>query len=72
MGRALLFGMISDLDIYRAAKMLIDQHGTDAALNAAGRADLLLMKVTPTVPRSGRRSSARSRSCSGTADLTRR
>ena len=34
--------MIPDLDIYRAAKLLIDQHGADAALNAAGRADQLL------------------------------
>ena len=34
--------MISDLDIYRAAKLLIDQQGEDAALNAAERADLLL------------------------------
>jgi hypothetical protein len=34
--------VISDLDIYRAAKLLIDQHGADAAVNAAGRADLLL------------------------------
>jgi hypothetical protein len=34
--------MTSDLDIYRAAKLLIDQHGDEAALCAAGRADLLL------------------------------
>ena len=34
--------MIPDLDIYRAAKLLIDQRGDGAALNAAGRADLLL------------------------------
>jgi hypothetical protein len=34
--------MISDPDIYRAAKMLIDQHGEDAAERAAQRADVLL------------------------------
>ena len=34
--------MIPDLDISRAAKQLVDQHGADAALNAAARADLLL------------------------------
>jgi hypothetical protein len=32
----------SDPDIYRAAKLLIDQHGADAGLRAAGRADQLL------------------------------
>src|SRR5258707_516763 len=40
--RCTLVGMIPDLDIYRAAKLLIDQHGAEVALNAAGRADLLL------------------------------
>jgi hypothetical protein len=34
--------MIPDLDIYGAAKLLVDQHGEDAALRAAGRADQLL------------------------------
>jgi hypothetical protein len=34
--------MTSDLDIYRAAKLLIDKHGDEAALCAAGRADQLL------------------------------
>jgi hypothetical protein len=34
--------MISDLDVYRATKLLIDQHGEDAATFAAGRTDLLL------------------------------
>ena len=33
--------MTSDLDIYRAAKLLIDPNGDEAALYAAGRADLL-------------------------------
>ena len=34
--------MTDDLDIYRAAKLVIDQHGDDAALYASGRADVLL------------------------------
>jgi len=32
----------SDPDIYRAAKLLIDQHGADAGQRAAERADQLL------------------------------
>lgn len=36
--------MTSDLDIYRSAKLLIDQHGEDARLEAAMRADKLLAK----------------------------
>ena len=34
--------VISDPDIFRAAKLLIDQHGKDAAIRAAQRADVLL------------------------------
>lgn len=34
--------MTSDLDIYRAAKELIKQHGEDALIHAAMRADELL------------------------------
>ena len=34
--------MIDDPDIFRAAKLLIDQHGADAPLRAAERADELL------------------------------
>ena len=34
--------MIDDPDIYRAATLLIDQHGEDAPLRAAQRADELL------------------------------
>ncbi len=34
--------MTSDLDIYRSAKLLIDQHGEDAATEAAMRADKML------------------------------
>ncbi len=34
--------MVCDLDIYRSAKLLVDQHGEDAGLEAAMRADKLL------------------------------
>jgi hypothetical protein len=34
--------MVSDPDIFCAAKLLIDQHGEDAPLRAAERADELL------------------------------
>ena len=34
--------MTSEIDIYRAAKLYIDQHGNDAAIQAAMRADALL------------------------------
>jgi len=34
--------LIPELDIYRAAKLLIDQHGEDAPIRAAERADELL------------------------------
>ncbi len=34
--------MVSDSDIYRSANLLIDQHGEDAARNAAMRDDALL------------------------------
>ena len=34
--------MTSDLDIYRSAKLLIDQHGDSAATEAAMRADEFL------------------------------
>lgn len=33
---------ITDPDIWRAAKLLVDQHGTDATLHAAQRADELM------------------------------
>ncbi len=36
--------MISDLDTYRAANVLIRQHGDDAVLEAAMRADAILEK----------------------------
>ncbi len=34
--------MISDLDIYRSAKLLVDQHGEDAPIFAAQQADRCL------------------------------
>jgi hypothetical protein len=34
--------VISDPDIFRAAMLLIDQHGEDASIRAAQRADGLL------------------------------
>ena len=34
--------MISDLDVWRAANLLIRQHGGNAELEAARRADLML------------------------------
>jgi hypothetical protein len=34
--------MTHDPDVFRAAKLLIDQHGEDAVLRAAQRADELL------------------------------
>ena len=36
--------MIPDLDIYRSANVLVTQHGQDAAINAAMRADAMLDK----------------------------
>ncbi len=36
--------MVSEIDIYRSAKLLIDQHGEDAGLEAAMRADAMLEK----------------------------
>ena len=35
-------GRISELDIYRAANLLIRQHGVDAEIEAARKADLIL------------------------------
>ncbi len=34
--------MIPDLDIYRSAKLLIEQHGADALIEAVLKADELL------------------------------
>ncbi len=34
--------MTSDIDIYRSAQVLVKQHGTDAPIEAAMRADAML------------------------------
>ncbi len=34
--------MVDDVDIYRSAKLLVDQHGDEAPIHAAMRADELL------------------------------
>ncbi len=36
--------MIPDLDIYRSANLLVKQHGQDAPIHAAMRADAMLDK----------------------------
>ncbi len=36
--------MISDLDIYRTAKLLVDKHGDEAPIHAAMKADAMLDK----------------------------
>ncbi len=36
-----MVAMASNIDIYRSAKLLIDQHGEDAGLEAAMRADAM-------------------------------
>ena len=36
--------MIPDLDIYRSAQVLVKQHGEDAPVHAAMRADAMLEK----------------------------
>ncbi len=36
--------MTSDLDIYRSAQLLVKQHGPDAPIEAAMRADAMLEK----------------------------
>ncbi len=36
--------MIPDLDIYRSANVLVKQHGQDAPIHAAMRADAILEK----------------------------
>ncbi len=37
-------GMLTDLDIYRSAQVLIKQHGQDAPIHAAMNADAMLDK----------------------------
>ncbi len=36
--------MISDLDVYRSAKLLVDRHGDEASIHAAMRVDAMLDK----------------------------
>ncbi len=36
--------MTSDLDIYRTAKLLVDNHGAEAPIHAAMNADAMLAK----------------------------
>ncbi len=36
--------MVDDIDIYRTAKLFVDQHGDKAAFHAAMRADAMLDK----------------------------
>ena len=36
--------MVSDLDIFRSANVLVKQHGQDASIHAAMRADAMLEK----------------------------
>ena len=42
--------MISVLDIWRAAKLLVDQHGADAPIKAAQRADEMLAAASRAGP----------------------
>ncbi len=39
--------MIPDLDIYRSANVLVKQHGQDAPIEAAMRADGAMPKIKP-------------------------
>jgi hypothetical protein len=39
--------MVSDLDIYRAANLLIDRHGGDALIEAARMIDRMLERGDP-------------------------
>ncbi len=36
--------MISDLDVYRTAKLFVDKHGAEAPIHAAMKADAMLEK----------------------------
>ncbi len=41
---AAILAMVSDLDIYRSAQVLVKRHGQDASIHAAMRADAMLEK----------------------------
>ena len=45
--------MTSDLDIYRAANLLIKQHGDEASIHAAMRADEILVPQSLPADRGG-------------------
>ena len=64
--------MSDDLDIYRAAKLVIDQHGCDAALYASGSADVLLEDGDIEGATIGEGFPRRSKSYNGSDDRTRR
>ncbi len=38
---------VSELDVFRSAKLLVDQHGTEAPSHAAMKADAMLEKGDP-------------------------
>jgi hypothetical protein len=61
--------LIPELDIYRAAKLLIDQHSQEAPIRAAERADELLEAADIDAGGSGGPSPRRSRSSSATEGL---
>lgn len=44
LAREQIEGMVSEIDIYRSAAVMIRQYGEDAALEAGLRADILLDK----------------------------
>ena len=56
--------MSDAIDIYRAAKLVIDNHRADAALHAMARTGSWLEKATPRAPSSGVRSRRPLRNCS--------
>jgi len=64
--------MTDAIDIYRAAKLVIDRHGEDAALYAAARTRYSLAGATSRALPSSVRSLRRSRSCSERGDRGRR
>lgn len=45
--------MIADIDIWRAAHLMVKRHGEDAAIEAAQRADELLASVSAASPCTG-------------------
>ena len=64
--------MIDAIDIFRAAKLVIDRHGEEAALYAAARTAVLAGEGTLRALPSGVRSPLQSRNCSARGGRTRR